>query len=128
MVAAVPKSNRIVPVMNFIADVVDPALGELLRRLVVELFNVLGGARLVLGADVDRQIAGLAAGDEQPFDGRKIGLGRAVLLENVTPSTSAYLEIQASPGFSGSGDRDSRPAPGRRPGRRPIGGRECALE
>src|SRR5262245_12165501 len=83
--------------MNPITDVLDPASGELFRRLVVELFNVLGGARLVLGADVDRQIAGLAPGDEQPFNGRKIGLGRAVLLEHVTPPTSASLEIQASP-------------------------------
>jgi hypothetical protein len=40
--------------MNSIADVVDPVLGELLRCRVVELFNMLGGAGLVLGADVNR--------------------------------------------------------------------------
>jgi len=97
--AIVPKAHRIVLVMNVMADVLDPASGELFRGLVVEFLDMLGGARLVVGADVDRQIAGLAASDEQPLDGREIGLGRAMLLEDVTPSAGAHLEIEACSNF-----------------------------
>src|SRR5262245_44457868 len=40
-----------------------------------------------------------AAGDEKPLDGRKVSLGRAVLLEDVTPPASAHLEIEVCPDF-----------------------------
>src|SRR5262245_2493788 len=44
--AIVPKAHRIVLVMNVIANVLDPASGELFRGLVVEFLDMLGGARL----------------------------------------------------------------------------------
>jgi len=39
---------------------------------------VIGSAGFVFGADVEREITGLAAVDEQILDGVEISLGRAV--------------------------------------------------
>jgi hypothetical protein len=55
---------------------------------------VIGSAGFVFGADVEREITGLAAVDEQVLDGVEISLGRAVLLEDVTPTAGADLEIE----------------------------------
>jgi hypothetical protein len=65
---------------------------------------VIGGAGLVLGTDIERKVAGLATGDEQLLNGRKIGLGRAVLFQDVAPAPGTDLEIEGT-GFSGFGGR-----------------------
>jgi hypothetical protein len=54
---------------------------------------VIGSAGFVFGADVEREIPGLAAFDEQVLDGVKISLGR------VAPAAGADLEIEGFPGF-----------------------------
>jgi hypothetical protein len=60
---------------------------------------VIGSAGFVFGADVEREIPGLAAFDEQVLDGVEVSLGRAVLLEDVAPAAGADLEIEGSPDF-----------------------------
>ena len=55
---------------------------------------MIGGSGFVLGADVEREIARLAAIDKQPLNGGEIGLGRAVLFKDVAPAAGANLKIE----------------------------------
>jgi hypothetical protein len=51
-----------------------------------------GFARIVLGADVERQFVGLAAVGDHGLGGVEVALAEAVLLKQVAPAARADLE------------------------------------
>jgi hypothetical protein len=65
-------------------------------RIIINIFEVLGGALAVLAAKVERQVAALAAVIDQ--DLRRVDLvlvDEAVAFENVGPATGADVEVQS---------------------------------
>ena len=63
-------------------------VARLLPRLGIDPFQVLGRALVVLGADVERQVAALAAGIDQVLRIVDLALvDEAVALEDVSPAT-----------------------------------------
>jgi hypothetical protein len=93
VLAVLPDADGVVVVASAVADVLDPALYKLLGVLAGHILDVIGSPRFVFSADIERQVARLAQVNEQLLDGGEVGLGRAVLLQDVAPAPRADLEI-----------------------------------
>ena len=70
----VPKADRDVVLVGVVQEVIDPSLSLGFDVGVVESLNADGLARIILGADVERQIAGLAAVGDQLLTGAEVTL------------------------------------------------------
>ena len=92
-VLIVPKAEGRVSRVGVVVEVVDPFVGFGLDVGMVESLQADSFARVVLGADVERQFAGLAAVGDERLRGVKIAFGQAVLLEDITPTARADREV-----------------------------------
>jgi hypothetical protein len=73
--------------------VVDPTLDFIIDVRVVEDFDADGGARAILGADIEWQLTGLAAVVDELLCVVEIAFAEAAAFENVAPATRANGKI-----------------------------------
>src|SRR5262249_14704863 len=93
-VEVIPETERGVVLLR--RSDVRAEVGCHLLRIGVEVFDVLGGSLIVLTADVERQIAALAAGVDEGL--RQVDLvlvAYAVAFEDVCPAASADITVQS---------------------------------
>src|SRR5262249_1346112 len=91
----VPERDRPVLFMHKIFDVIDPALGKLLRSFVIDLLDILCGTTIVLAADVERQQTRLARGIDLALGTIEVPFCEAMLFQDVTPATCRDLKIES---------------------------------
>src|SRR5262245_39552576 len=90
----VPKPERRVTVGHVVAQIIDPALSMIARitsvGLVLQADSLAG---IVLGADIERQIAGLATVSDEVLAGVELALGDvAATFENVAPTAKSIVD------------------------------------
>jgi hypothetical protein len=80
--------------VGVITQMVDPALGLLLDRVTGDFLQPDGLAGIILGANVERQVAGLAAvGDELLGNVEVAFAQRVAVLQDVAPTPRADGKI-----------------------------------
>src|SRR5262249_50151174 len=93
-VEVIPEAERAVMVLRRL-HVIENVGGRLLRAA-VDLLDVLGDALVVLGADIEREVAALAAGVDEILRGIDLVLiDVALTLQEVGPAAAADGKVQS---------------------------------